>query len=73
LKALTAKDKLYARATGYRVVRIVNLNEGGGYTPPSPMPMVMMAAKREAFDSTPVAGGELRVRIDVTAVFEMAR
>lgn len=73
VKALNAKAELYARATGYRIVRIVSLNEGGGYSPPPPMPVVMMAAKREAFDSTPVAGGELRVRIDVSGVFEMTR
>ena len=73
VKALNAKAELYARATGYRIVRIVSLNEGGGYAPPPPMPVVMMASKRESFDSTPVAGGELRVRIDVSGVFEMAR
>lgn len=73
VKALDAKAQLYARATGYRIVRLVNLSEGGGYTPPSPMPMMAMSVKREAFDSTPVAGGELRVRIDVNAVYELAR
>jgi uncharacterized protein YggE len=73
IKALNAKAELYARATGYRVVRLVSLNEGGGYSAPPPMPMMAMAVKREAFDSTPVAGGELRVRIDVSGVFEMTR
>ena len=73
VKALNAKAELYARATGYRIVRIVSLSEGGGYSPPPPMPIVMMAAKRESFDSTPVAGGELRVRIDISGVFEMTR
>jgi uncharacterized protein len=73
VKALDAKAQLYARATGYRIVRLVHLSEGGGYTPPSPMPMMAMSVKREAFDSTPVAGGELRVRIDVNAVYEVAR
>ncbi len=73
VKTLNAKAELYARATGYRIVRLVTLSEGGGYTPPSPMPIMAMAVKREAFDSTPVAGGELRVRIDVNAVYEVAR
>ena len=68
VRALNAKAELYARATGYRIVRIVSLSEGGGYSPPPPMPMMAMSVKREAFDSTPVAGGELRVRIDVTGV-----
>jgi uncharacterized protein YggE len=73
VKALNAKAELYARATGYHVVRLVSLNEGGGYAPQPPMPVFAMAAKRELGDSTPVAGGELRVRIDVSGVFEVAK
>ncbi len=73
VKALNAKAELYARATGYRLVRIVSLSEGGGYAPaPQPYPMVAMARMKEA-DSTPVAGGELRVKIDLSGVFELAR
>ena len=73
VKALNAKADLYARATGYRVVRIISLSEGGGYAPaPQPYPVMAMARMKEA-DSTPVAGGELRVRIDLSGVFEMAR
>ena len=73
VKALNAKAHLYARATGYRVVRIISLSEGGGYAPaPQPYPVMAMARMKEA-DSTPVAGGELRVRIDLSGVFEMAR
>ena len=30
-------------------------------------------AKREMADSTPVSGGELKVRIDVSATYEVAR
>ena len=73
VKALNAKADLYARATVYRVVRIISLSEGGGYAPaPQPYPVMAMARMKEA-DSTPVAGGELRVRIDLSGVFEMAR
>ena len=73
VKALQAKADLYAKATGYKVVRLVNLGEGGGYSPaPQPMPIYAMA-KREMADSTPVAAGELKVRIDVSATYEMAR
>jgi len=73
VQALTAKANLYATATSHRVGRLVNLSEGGGYTPQPPMPMVMSMAKREAFDSTPVAGGELVVRIDVTGLYELTK
>lgn len=73
VKALQAKAELYGRATGYKAVRLVNLSEGGGYSPaPPPMPMYAMA-KREMSDATSIAAGELRVRIDVSAVFEAAK
>lgn len=74
VKALQAKAELYGRATGYKAVRLVNLSEGGGYTPaPPPVPMMAFAAKREMADSTSVAGGELKVRIDVSAVYEVTK
>ena len=74
VKALQAKAELYGRATGYKAVRLVNLSEGGGYAPaPPPVPMMAFAAKREMADSTSIAGGELKVRIDVSAVYEAAK
>lgn len=72
VKALAAKADLYARATGYRVGRLVSLSEGGGYAPAPPQPMVVFAAKREAGQAV-VAPGELAVRVDVTGVYELAR
>jgi len=72
VKALQAKADLYAKATGYRVGRLVSLSEGGGYTPGPPMPMVMMAAKREAAD-TSISPGELKIRIDVSGLYELTR
>jgi uncharacterized protein YggE len=72
VKALQAKADLYAKATGYRVGRLVSLSEGGGYTPGPPMPMVMAAAKREAMD-TSVSPGELKIRIDVSGLYELTR
>jgi uncharacterized protein YggE len=71
VKALTAKAELYARATGYRVARLVNLSEGGGYAAPPPMPV--MAMRAQAKDMTPVSAGELTVRIDITGLYEAAR
>ena len=74
VRALSAKADLYARATGHRVSRLVSLSEGGGYTPRPPMPMMeMQAARGFAKDATPVAGGELTVRIDVSGLYELAR
>ena len=73
VRALTAKADLYARATGYRIVRLVTLSEGGGYSPQPPMPLNAMAMRAEAKDSSPVSGGELSIRIDISAVYELAR
>jgi uncharacterized protein len=74
VKALQAKANLYAGATGHQVSRLVSLSEGGGYAPQPPVPMAYMV-KREAMAdaSTPVAAGELRVRIDVTGLYELTR
>ncbi len=72
VKALAAKANLYAAATGYKVQRLVTLSEGGGYTPPSPVPMLAMARFDKA-ESTPVAAGEIAVRVDISAVYELGR
>jgi uncharacterized protein YggE len=74
VRALAAKAELYARATGYRVSRLVSLSEGGGYAPSPPMPMMMTAMKRGAMAAeTSVAAGELKVRIDIDGLYELAR
>src|SRR3989338_3335871 len=70
VQALQAKASLYAQAMGYRVARLVTLSEGGGYSPPSPVPMLAMAMRDKA-ESTPVEAGELKVRIDISATFEL--
>ena len=73
VQALQAKAQLYADATGLRLVGLRTLSEGGGYQPPAPV----MYARAEAMDmaggSTPVQGGELVIRIDITGVYEVSR
>ena len=72
VKALSAKAALYAESTGYHIGRLVSLSEGGGYTPQPPR--VFALAKMAApAASTDVEPGELRVRIDVTGMYELAR
>lgn len=70
VKALGAKADLYAQATGYHIVRLVNLSEGGGEQPMQPRPVFAMA---KAAAATPVAPGELNVSVDVSAVYELAK
>ena len=73
VKALAAKAALYAGATGYRVARLINLSEGGGYQPGPVRPMMLAAQARIQAVPTTVASGELTVRIDVNATYELAK
>ena len=74
VQSLSAKAALYAQATGLRVVRLVNLNESGGFTPVQNRPVMMrMAADMAESRPTNIEPGELRVRIDVSAMYELAR
>jgi hypothetical protein len=71
VKALSAKAELYAQATGYHIVRLVSLSEGGGGQPIQSRDFVMVtAAKRSA---TPVQSGDLTLQIDVSGVYELAK
>lgn len=72
VKALAAKADLYAKATGHRIGRLVNLSEGGGYAPQPPMPMVAYARMEKA-DGVPVSAGELAVRIDISGLYELIK
>ncbi len=72
VKALKAKADLYAGATGNRSVRLVSLSEGGGSPEPRPIALMAMAKMGADGGSTPVSGGELTVRIDVTGDYALA-
>ncbi|HEX3363638.1 SIMPL domain-containing protein [Phenylobacterium sp.] len=72
VRALQAKAELYARATGYRIARLVSLSEGGSSDGPRP-PVPMMAMARAQKVETPVAPGELDIRIEIAGVYELTR
>lgn len=74
VRALQAKADVYARATGYRVARLVTLNEGSSYAAPPPVPPMMMRAEAAKYDSvTQISPGEVKVRVDVSATYELVR
>ncbi len=74
VRALQDKARLYAQALGVTLGPIRSLNEGGGYTPQPPMPMYEMRVQATSADaSTPVAGGQLAVRIDITGTYDLGR
>jgi uncharacterized protein YggE len=60
---------LYASALNMHVTRIVAVSEGGGYSPPVPMPM--FARNMAAADTTPVQPGEVDTTVNVSVTFEL--
>lgn len=73
VQALQAKAQLYAQALNVRLAGIRNLSEGGGYTPAPPQLFAVRAMAMREDASTPVAAGELTVRIDITGAYDIAR
>ena len=69
IKAARTRADLYAKAAGLRVVRIVSITEGGGYSSPQPMYAKAMMADG---GSTPVSAGEVEAAVSVTVQFELA-
>jgi len=65
-----ARADLYARSLGMRVVRVVTVNESGGYAPPPPMPVAMMAARGER-DQTKIVPGEQKLEVNLAMTFEL--
>lgn len=73
VKLLTTRAELYAGAAGLRLGRLVNLTEGGGYQP-APMRRAEFADVRlKAAANTPIEPGELTVRVEVSAIYELVR
>jgi uncharacterized protein YggE len=73
VRALQDKARLYAQALGVELGGIRSLNEGGGY---QPQPPVLYSGARMAMAdsaSTPVAAGEMAVRIDITGTYDLGR
>ena len=73
VRNLQAKAQLYAQSLNVQLSGIRTLSEGGGYAPQPPTPMFAARAMAVREDSTPVAAGELTVRIDITGVYDIAR
>ena len=65
-----ARAELYARALGMRVVRVVSVSEGGGYSVPPPPPMPVAERSMAAAD-TRIEPGEQKLQVTVAMVFEL--
>jgi len=68
------RAQLYASAAGLRVVRIVSINESGGYYQPMPVfaRSVAMAPPAPPPPPSPVQAGELELKANVTVLYELA-
>ena len=73
LEKAQARAQMYAKALGLRVRRIVSIDEGGGFRPPMPMPMMAMAARSEKAYDTAVSPGETTLAANLSVVFELGR
>jgi uncharacterized protein len=59
---------------GVQLGGVRTLTEGGGYSPPPPMPvMYARAAMQDSAGSSPVSGGELTIRVDINGVYDIIR
>ena len=66
-----ARAELYARAMGMRVVRLLSVSEGSGYSIP-PRPMVMMRAESGgAVADSKIDPGEQELQVSLTMSFEL--
>ncbi len=72
LRRATERANRYARAAGYRAVRLVSLNEGTGFVAPPPMPMMRMSAE-PADTSTPVQPGQVSNGVTLSVQYRMVR
>jgi uncharacterized protein YggE len=73
VRNLQAKAALYAQALGVELAGIRSLSEGGGYAPQPPMMFARAEMAMDSGGSTPVAAGQLTVRIDITGVYDLGR
>lgn len=71
VRALQDKARLYAGALGVELGAIRSLSEGGGYQPQPPTPVFAQARMSADSAATPVAAGELTVRIDITGTYDL--
>jgi uncharacterized protein YggE len=71
VRQLKARADLYAQATGYHIVRLLNLVEGGSARV-QPVPVMAMARMQAPQAQTPVQSGELTVEVMVSASYRMA-
>jgi hypothetical protein len=72
MQAAVQRANLYAEAAGYKVARIVSINESFQSYEPEPKVMMVRANVMESAP-TPIASGELTFSASVTVLFELKK
>ena len=72
LRRATERANRYARAAGYGSARLVSVSEGGGFTPPMPMP-VMMARAESADAGNVIQPGQVSNGITLNVQYRLVR
>jgi len=72
IRKAMARAQIYAKASGLRVIRVLAIAEGGGYSPPPPV-MYARAAMADVAAAPPVAAGEVQSGAGVTVTFELGK
>ena len=70
VERLQKEAAIYAKAAGLHIKALRSLSEGGGYTP-SPVRPMMYASAAKVAAPTPVEAGQLDLRVQVSAVYEL--
>lgn len=64
------RAEIYASALNLRVHRVVAVQEGGGYSPPYPMPVMRMEAAQDSA-ATQISPGQIETTASVNVTFEL--
>jgi uncharacterized protein YggE len=72
MQSALKRAELYASAAGYKVARIVTINESSQSSQPQPMVMMMRAKMADA-EPTPIASGEVGFTANLSVVFELKK
>jgi uncharacterized protein YggE len=70
VQAARSRAELYATAFGLHIQRIIAISEGGGYSPPMPMPMYARMAADSA-PPPPVSPGEITTSASISVTYEL--
>lgn len=63
----------YARAAGYTRARLINVSEGGGFSPPMPMPVMARMAAEDASAGNVIQPGQVSNGVTINVQYRLER